>query len=305
MSQTYRATGINLKSIPLGESDRILTILTREFGLIRAVAPGARKPKSKLGGRSELFVVNDLLLSHGRSLDKLSQAESIESYPRLSRDLAKLTVSQYWAEIILYQTPSHEPNVALFDLICQRLTDLVLCDSGIPVLIHLIYGIAQLLNLAGVTPQLEHCCLSGQPVYAETIGNGRVIFSANAGGVVLPTDEVMEDRGRMNGPRVQEQSSLYTQGGNSKRGAGKATLTLSASELTLMQRLFQSQDITPLAQPCPPELLMLTNATPEWLKIEQVLRSYVQYHTERFIRSAALLDSCFPSHSVAVSALHP
>lgn len=305
MSQTYRATGINLKSIPLGESDRILTILTREFGLIRAVAPGSRKPKSKLGGRSELFVVNDLLLSHGRSLDKVSQAESLESYPRLSRDLAKLTVSQYWAEIILYQTPSHEPNVPLFDLICQRLTDLVRCDSGVPVLIHLVYGIAQLLNLAGVIPQLEHCCLSGQPVYAETIGSGRVIFSANAGGVVLPTDEVMEDQGRLNGSRVREQSSPYRQGEGARRTPGKTTLTLSASELTLMQRLFQSQDITPLTQTCPLELLMLADAAPEWLKIERVLRSYVQYHTERFIRSAALLDSCFPSHSVAVSALHP
>jgi DNA repair protein RecO (recombination protein O) len=304
MSQTYRATGINLKSIPLGESDRILTILTREFGLIRAVAPGARKPKSKLGGRSELFVVNDLLLSRGRSLDKVSQAESIESYPRLSRDLAKLTVSQYWAEIILYQTPSHEPNVALFDLICQRLTDLVLCGSGIPVLIHLVYGITQLLNLAGVTPQLEHCCLSGQPVYAETIGSGRVVFSPNAGGVVLPT-EIIEDEGRLNGPRVQEQSALYRQGGNSRHGAGKTTLTLSAPELTIMQHLFQSQDMTPLTHPCPPKLLMLTDAAPEWLRIEQVLRSYVQYHTERFIRSAALLDSCFPLHPVAVSAFHP
>lgn len=304
MSQTYRATGINLKSIPLGESDRILTILTREFGLIRAVAPGARKPKSKLGGRSELFVVNDLLLSHGRSLDKVSQAESIESYPRLSRDLAKLTVSQYWAEIILYQTPSHEPNLALFDLICQRLTDLVGCDSGIPVLIHLVYGIAQLLNLAGVKPQLEHCCLSGQPVCAETIGSGRVVFSPNAGGVVLPT-EAIEDKGRLNGPHVQERSAIYRQGGNSRRGAGKTTLTLSASELTIMQRLFQFQDLTSLTHTCPLELLMLTDAAPEWLRIEQVLRSYVQYHTERFIRSAALLDSCFPSPSVAVSALHP
>jgi DNA repair protein RecO (recombination protein O) len=44
MSQTYKATGINLKSVPLGEADRILTILTREFGLVRAVASGARKP---------------------------------------------------------------------------------------------------------------------------------------------------------------------------------------------------------------------------------------------------------------------
>jgi DNA repair protein RecO (recombination protein O) len=305
MSQTYRATGINLKSISLGESDRILTILTREVGLIRAVAPGARKPKSKLGGRSELFVVNDLLLSHGRSLDKISQAESLESYPRLSRDLAKLTVSQYWAEIILYQTPSHEPNVALFDLICQRLNDLVLCDSGVAVLIHLVCGIAQLLELDGMTPQLEHCCLSGQPVCAETLGSGRVVFSPNAGGVVLPTAEVMEDQGRITGPQVRERSSRYRQGGNSHRSTGKTTLTLSPSELTLMQRLFQTQDLASPSNAFPSELLRLTDATQEWLKIERVLRCYVQYHTERLIRSAALLDSCFPSHSVAVSALHP
>ena len=48
--RTYRATGINLKTIPLGEADRIVTILTPERGLVRAVAAGARKQKSQLGG---------------------------------------------------------------------------------------------------------------------------------------------------------------------------------------------------------------------------------------------------------------
>ncbi|HEY9873712.1 MAG TPA: recombination protein O N-terminal domain-containing protein, partial [Candidatus Obscuribacterales bacterium] len=81
MSRTYKATGINLKSMPLGEADRLLTILTREFGLIRAVAPGARKHHSKLSGRSGLFVVNELLIAQGRSLDKITQAETKESYP--------------------------------------------------------------------------------------------------------------------------------------------------------------------------------------------------------------------------------
>ena len=63
--RTYRATGINLKAIPLGEADRIVTILTPERGLVRAVAAGARKQKSQLGGRTELFVVNELVLAEG------------------------------------------------------------------------------------------------------------------------------------------------------------------------------------------------------------------------------------------------
>ena len=69
MSRTYKVTGINLKGMPLGEADRLLTILTQELGLIRVVAPGARKQNSKLGGRSGLFVVNELLIAKGRSLD--------------------------------------------------------------------------------------------------------------------------------------------------------------------------------------------------------------------------------------------
>jgi DNA repair protein RecO (recombination protein O) len=50
MSQTYRATGINLKAVPMGETDRLITVLTPEFGLVRGIAPGSRKHKSRLGG---------------------------------------------------------------------------------------------------------------------------------------------------------------------------------------------------------------------------------------------------------------
>ena len=94
MSGTYKAIGINLKSTPLGEADRLLTILTEEHGLLRAVAPGSRKHKSSLGGRSSLFVVNQLLIVKGRNLDKIIQAESLDSYPGLSQDLRKLTARQ-------------------------------------------------------------------------------------------------------------------------------------------------------------------------------------------------------------------
>jgi DNA repair protein RecO (recombination protein O) len=316
MSQTYKATGINLKSIPLGEADKILTILTREHGLIRAVAPGSRKPKAKLGGRSELFVVNELLLNRGRSLDRLSQAESLESYPRLSRDLAKLTVSQYWAEVVLYQTPSHEPNEALFDLFCQRLAHLIDCESGIPVLIHLVYGVMQFLSLAGVAPQVECCCATGQLATPELIGNGRVVFSPAAGGVILIAPEELareqnpksSSSGQPQGSGLRSmQDEFPTRPKPNLLNRNRTHLTLSASELSLMQQLALDNDLM-----TPPVLSLSASHADvaQWLNVEKALRAYVHYQTERPIRSAALLESCFNPksallHSTAVSAAHP
>lgn len=284
MSQTYNATGINLKSAPLGEADRIVTILTREFGLVRAVASGARKPKSKLGGRGELFVVNNLMLSRGRSLDRIAQAETIESYPALSRNLAKLTVAQYWAEMILNQTSSHDATGEVFDWLCQRLADLAASEAGLSPLVHLLYGMAQLLELGGILPQVNRCSLSGQAADPDAIGNGRVVFSPISGGVVLPTDGVGTNPS--NSGHVQEQPSTY--GHSAKRA-----LTLSASELMLLQQLFRVRAALPQAHTPPPELIALADSVQEWLKVEQALRNYVQYHTDRPIRSAALLESCF------------
>ena len=95
MSGTYKATGINLKAIPLGECDRLVTILTREHGLIKAIAPGARKSNSSLGGRSAIFVVNSLSIYKGRSLDKIVEAQTLNSHGGLSGDLGKLEKNVY------------------------------------------------------------------------------------------------------------------------------------------------------------------------------------------------------------------
>ena len=121
MSRTYKATGINLKTQVLGESDKIVTILTPEFGLIRAVAPGARKHNSSLGGRSGMFVVNELLIAKGRSLDKITQAQTLKTYPGLAKDLGKLAASQYLAEIVLCEALSEQPQEELYELFNEHL----------------------------------------------------------------------------------------------------------------------------------------------------------------------------------------
>jgi DNA repair protein RecO (recombination protein O) len=182
--RNYKATGINLKALPMGESDRLVTVLTKEFGLVRAVAPGARKHKSRLGGRSGLFVVNDLMFSRGKSLDKLIQAETQQSFAGLSKDLAKLTASQYLAEIALAQALTEQPQEELYCLLIEHLGRLEAASQR-QILPCLAQAIFHLLALAGVAPDVFRCCLSRSPIQPEW-GNPdwRVGFSLASGGAV-------------------------------------------------------------------------------------------------------------------------
>jgi len=77
---TYRDEVVILRTHKLGEADRILTMLSRRHGKIRAVAKGVRRTSSRFGARLEPFMVADVQLYQGRSLDVVQQAESLGSY---------------------------------------------------------------------------------------------------------------------------------------------------------------------------------------------------------------------------------
>ncbi len=182
MSRTYKATGINLKAAPMGETDRLITILTKEYGLLRAIAPGARKHKSRLGGRSGLFVVNELMLSKGKSLDKMIQAQTQQSFPGLSQDLARLTAGQYLAELVLCEA-SEQPQADLFELLVAHLERLESAAPG-AVLACLAQGTFHILALAGIAPELRQCCLSRTPIQPQLGNQWQTGFSIPAGGVI-------------------------------------------------------------------------------------------------------------------------
>ncbi len=273
MSRTYKATGINLKAMPLGESDRLLTILTREYGLVRVVAPGARKTRSQLGGRTGLFVVNELLIAKGRSLDKLSQAETLESYPGLSKHLATLSASQYLAELVLYQALSDQPQDDLFCLLCDRLANL---ESAIPdqVLPLLTQAVFDLLNWGGVAPQVAACCLTQSPLRPNFKNpDWRIGFSLAAGGTV--SLDAPELPGRS--PRTAEPSAHAP-----SRKLAPKPFALTAIELALLQQI---AGFNPDADHQYPAAV--------WISVERLLRQYAQYYFDRPIRSATLMDSCF------------
>lgn len=308
MSRTYTATGINLKSMPLGESDRLLTVLTQEYGLIRAVAPGCRKAKSKLGGRSALFVVNELLLTKGRSLDKILQAETQESYPGLSRDLGRLTAGQYLAELALFQALSEQPQADLFWLLCAHLTHLEQAQ-GAQVLPHLVHGIFHLLVWAGLAPQVFTCCLTQEAVVPEPDNSAwRVQFNPAVGGVVnleplelsllpVPAGRQQSAPGSTGFLAAEVSDSKYpTRSRNREKSTG---LMLTAVELTLLQHLAQQQRqpmtavLPAAALPASSDATDLSYDTGSWLGVEHALRQYAEYHFDRPIRSASLVDTCF------------
>ena len=304
MSRTYKATGINLKSMPMGESDRLLTILTREFGLVRAMAMGSRKHNSRMGGRSGLFVVNELMLAKGRSLDKVTQAETLESYPGLGQDLKKLTASQYLAELCLCQALSDQPQEELFCVLNEHLKRLER-SPGSEVLFHLIHALYQLLILSGIAPQVHLCCVTRQ-VLTPDFGDPdwRVGFSIPAGGAVTlaSLDHLVAeqppmrsypgaDRLPLESPAKTARPIKRSDKDNRKAKAQTAfNFTLTAPELAVLQQLSQP-DLPQLELVLPPALA--ARPTPVWLAIERVLRQYAQYHFDRQIRSAALIDACF------------
>lgn len=294
MSQTYSVTGINLKSMALGEADRLLTMLTPEVGLLRAVASGARKQNSKLGGRTALFVVNDCLIAKGRTLDRLVQAETRHAFKGLSRTLSRLTASQYLAELALIQALENQPQVELFQALQQGLRSLELCNVH-QVLAQLVHHSYQLLALAGLAPEVQVCCRSRQPIHPNFFDSRwSVEFNVAAGGTVLSDATQPSD--------LQPTGSITWQ-------RQRPALRLSALQLAFMQQLHRDElpetgDIPGCSTPWNHDTLEVFQA---WFTLERVLREYIQYHFERPIRSAELLATSFlpPTHSPSSPPVQP
>src|SRR5690606_11818765 len=98
-SKTYLAHGVVLRVRPLGEKDRLVSIFTEEKGNIRAVARGARNPKSKLTAVTQPFVTAHFALVHGRSLEILTQAQIETLHRGITVDVIKIAWASYLCEL--------------------------------------------------------------------------------------------------------------------------------------------------------------------------------------------------------------
>jgi DNA repair protein RecO (recombination protein O) len=176
MQRVYKAHAVVLARIPIGETDKVVTLLTREWGKLRAIAKGARRPTSRLAGATELFTYARMLLSAGQNLDVLSQAEVREAFPGLRQDLMKIGNASYLAELADAVTTERQPNAELFDLLLSALY--VVERSDRPDLGARMFEL-KALRLLGYEPQLARCVRD-----RASLGGPGLAFSPARGGAV-------------------------------------------------------------------------------------------------------------------------
>jgi DNA repair protein RecO (recombination protein O) len=156
MSQprVYRAQAIVLRRINTGETDRVLTLFTREHGKLSAIAKGARRTASRLAAVTEPFVVSRVLLAVGQNLDVLTQGEVRAALPDLRTDLTRLSYASYFTELVNATLEERQPHPELFDLLLSAFY--ILSRSEQPDIVARMFEL-QALRLLGYEPELRQC----------------------------------------------------------------------------------------------------------------------------------------------------
>ena len=119
---TLKTEAVVLRSIRYGEADRILHLYSKTRGRIGAIAKGARRPKSRFGGRLEPFFRLDLILHEGRGeLLTVTNASTVDGYPRLRASGPALNAGARACDAVLRLLDSAEPNPPAYNLLCRYL----------------------------------------------------------------------------------------------------------------------------------------------------------------------------------------
>src|SRR3981081_3397748 len=154
----YKDEAIVLRTMRLGEADRIVTFVGRGQGKIRAVAKGVRKTKSRFGGRLEPFTQVSLVMWRGRSdLDIVTPADAVESNLSVREELDRFALGQVMLEAVDRVVQEKEASSRIFNLLVEGLRGLG--ASGSPLV--LAWFLLRLSGVAGFAPSLTDCTECG------------------------------------------------------------------------------------------------------------------------------------------------
>jgi len=174
-----RCEGIVVRTYPLGETSRIVVVYTREHGLLKLVAKGARKTPSRFGVSLEplsrsRFVI---YLKTDRDLQLVSQGEALRAYGTEIHDLTRLAHAQAAIELIDRLVWGEEPHDALFELLIQAIDSVASAPLAALLAVTLAFEL-QVAGLLGYRPRLDAC------VSCEGELSARRLFSPARGGML-------------------------------------------------------------------------------------------------------------------------
>ena len=180
MTNNYVTEAINLKSYNLNDADKIIVMYSKDNGLIKGVAKGIKKPKSKLGARMDLLVANSLQLLKGRSMDTILQAQTLNNFKKTREDIDKLMLSSYISELIINLGEGSEAtSQEVYDLLYKALNRIANSNQKKDALIAVIKFQLKILLIMGFCVELDTCLCCREQVLDE-----EMYFSSSMGGIV-------------------------------------------------------------------------------------------------------------------------
>jgi DNA repair protein RecO (recombination protein O) len=256
---SYTTDCIVLRRLDFGETDRILTLFSKEHGKIAAIAKGARKPLSKFAGVSEVMTRAECQLGTGKSLDILSQTEIISTFTGIRQDLVRMAHGLYLVDLVDHATEDRHPNPELFHLLDTALNELKTAKK--PDILARWFEVRLLDNL-GYLPDITNCVIC----QCETPGSfpDDLVYglSISQGGVVCPDDLSWD-----------VDSDHYV-------------LSLDALSFLEVIVLSTSPADTEKWRPEPAD----------HRQVRVAIRQYIRYRLERELKSLQFLDSVSPDH---------
>lgn len=180
MQNSFVTDAINLKSYNLSESDKIVVMYSKDKGLIRGVAKGVKKTKSKLGARMDLLVANTLMLHKGRNLNTICQAEVVNSFYKTRQDMDKICYSMYVTEVVNNFGVEDDPcSGDIYSLLYKTLDTISTADSKVEILLAVIKFQLKMMIESGFSIELDRCLCCHRVIPDTTM-----FFVPETGGVI-------------------------------------------------------------------------------------------------------------------------
>ena len=177
------ADALVLRTVDFSETSLIVTLFTRQFGKIEALAKGGRRLKGPFESSLDILARNSInfIQKRGDVLDLLTESKLIRRFRVCSGNLAGTLGGYYTAELVHSFTAVHDPLPALYDLMVKVLHQL---EKGTFVMRTLTRFEGQFLQLLGHAPSLWKCVECGVTIPRES--NTPIVFGMLAGGVLCP-----------------------------------------------------------------------------------------------------------------------
>lgn len=166
--------GIVIRTTDYGETNKIVTLYTRENGKVAVMARGAKRPKSRFASSAQLFMYGIFVYQSSKGMGTLNQADIIDSFKEIRSDLRLTVYAAYIAELLDKLTEDKIPSSSLFNLFQQTLV--YLNDGVDPEILTRIFEM-KMLYIAGAAPLLDRCihCGGNRREYVLSLKNAGLL----------------------------------------------------------------------------------------------------------------------------------